>query len=172
MRVRIKQPQRAFTLIELLVVIAIIGLLASVVMVALSNARGKARDAKRKADLEQVSKALELYYNDHGTYLVAGSGASGCGCGWFSVDGAPNTVAAVLNSLGYLGNSKVDDPLATPSLPGYMIYLCSSGQVYALSATLENPTAQDIAYIQTTCNGTGVNGTYTRYGKNYAITHN
>jgi hypothetical protein len=51
-----------------------------------------------------------------------------------------------------------------------MIYICSGGQSMSLSATLENPTSEDIAHIQTTCNGAiGINGTYNIYGKNYAI---
>lgn len=60
--------KKGFTLIELLVVIAIIGVLASVVMVALNSARGKARDAQRQSDIQQISKALELYYLDNGRY--------------------------------------------------------------------------------------------------------
>lgn len=55
-----------FTLIELLVVIAIIGLLATVVVLSLSSARLKARDAKRKADLLQLSKAMALYFDSNG----------------------------------------------------------------------------------------------------------
>jgi type II secretion system protein G len=60
--------QKGFTLIELLVVIAIIGLLASVVLLALNSARAKARDAKRLADVKQMSSALELYNNDKSYY--------------------------------------------------------------------------------------------------------
>jgi type II secretion system protein G len=59
---------RGFTLIELLVVIAIIGLLASIVLIALNSARQKSRDAKRIGDLRQIQTALELYYNDNGGY--------------------------------------------------------------------------------------------------------
>jgi len=60
--------KHAFTLIELLVVIAIIGLLATISVVALSNARAKARDTKRVADVNQVQTALELFFNDKGRY--------------------------------------------------------------------------------------------------------
>jgi prepilin-type N-terminal cleavage/methylation domain-containing protein len=60
--------KKAFTLVELLVVIAIIGLLATLSVVALNNARLKSRDAKRVADVKQMQTALELYYNDMNLY--------------------------------------------------------------------------------------------------------
>ena len=62
--------RKGFTLIELLVVIAIIGLLATLAVVALNNARQKSRDARRISDIKQIQTALELYYNDEGNYPV------------------------------------------------------------------------------------------------------
>jgi prepilin-type N-terminal cleavage/methylation domain-containing protein len=59
---------RGFTLIELLVVIAIIGLLSSVILASLNSARAKANDAKTRADLNQLSLALQLYYDNHNAY--------------------------------------------------------------------------------------------------------
>ncbi|MDD4409656.1 MAG: prepilin-type N-terminal cleavage/methylation domain-containing protein [Candidatus Pacebacteria bacterium] len=52
---------KAFTLIELLVVIAIIGILASFIIVSMGSAQGAASDARRKADINQLSKAILIY---------------------------------------------------------------------------------------------------------------
>ena len=60
-------PQKAkgFTLIELLVVIAIIGLLATLAVVAFSNAQTKARDSKRVADVQSVVTAFATALHDY-----------------------------------------------------------------------------------------------------------
>lgn len=67
-----KRKERGFTLVELLVVIAIIGVLATLVLLQLGIARGRARDTKRIADVSQVRSAVEQYFEDNnGTYPAA-----------------------------------------------------------------------------------------------------
>lgn len=52
--------RNGFTLVELLVVIAIIGMLSSIAVVSLNNARVGARNAKRIADVRQLAQAFYL----------------------------------------------------------------------------------------------------------------
>jgi prepilin-type N-terminal cleavage/methylation domain-containing protein len=60
---------RAFTLIELLVVIAIIGILAAMIMAAVSKAKNSASKATDINNLHQIMIALDTYSGDNSDYL-------------------------------------------------------------------------------------------------------
>ncbi len=60
-----------FTLIELLVVVTILAVLSLAGMAAFRNAAGNARDARRKADVDAVAKAMEANYQPGVGYPTA-----------------------------------------------------------------------------------------------------
>ena len=62
------EKRSGFTLIELLVVITIISILTIIAVSQFNTAKIKARDTQRKADLDSVSKAVNMYYADYGEF--------------------------------------------------------------------------------------------------------
>jgi len=56
--------KNAFTLLELLVVMAIMAILTVLGIRSFGSIQIKSRDSHRKQDMQSISKALELYYND------------------------------------------------------------------------------------------------------------
>lgn len=77
----IKKTSRGFTLIELMIVIAVMGTIIAISVGNFISAQVKARDARRKSDLSQIGKAVELYYNDHGQYPLHSTTNEVAGCG-------------------------------------------------------------------------------------------
>lgn len=59
---------KGFTLIEILVVITIISILATVGTTSYTTLTKNSRDSRRKADLEEVRAALEMYKSNIGLY--------------------------------------------------------------------------------------------------------
>ena len=132
-----KNHQEGFTLIELLVVVAIIGVLASVVLASLNSARAKARDAQAKSQLDEVRKALNLYYAQNGVMLTPiGVPVSPEGPAFIDVAGQ-------LVTAGFLGGV----PIA-PAGHSYMYYNYGAGSSAGalLVTTLESVAAQTQPY--------------------------
>jgi prepilin-type N-terminal cleavage/methylation domain-containing protein len=57
-----------FTLVELLITVTILGILSTVAYVGVGEIRKTIRDNKRRADLNEVARALELFKADYGQY--------------------------------------------------------------------------------------------------------
>jgi len=72
---KFREPGAGFTLIELLVVIAIIGVLAGLLLPALSKARLRAKVANCMSNLRQIYLGIEMYRDDYnGVYPLDNGG--------------------------------------------------------------------------------------------------
>lgn len=59
---------RGFTMLELLIAVSIVTILASATLVTLRSQSARARDARRRADIEQIRTALAFYRQTKHTY--------------------------------------------------------------------------------------------------------
>ncbi len=63
-----QKNKKGFSILELVIVAAIISLLATIAIAAFKRVGINARNESRKSNLIQVSKALELYFSNNGSY--------------------------------------------------------------------------------------------------------
>lgn len=163
---------RGFTLIELMIAISIVAIISAVGLVSYSKAQQLGRDARRKSDLQEIAKALQLYYNDNGRYPCAHWDRSNLGNPWLNdgdigVGGTCATAKPVFNS-NYISTLPVD-PINTPTatqpwlannyIYGYRAYNCNTnGDYYFLVAQLENPNDPDRVAVSHAkwCDGTDI----------------
>jgi len=157
--------KKAFSLIELLVVIAI---LATIIGLALPNflgARSRARDARRKGEMNQLKTALQLYNGDYHVFPLASGGMPSLvmGCGENGITACPAACGGDFAA----GGTGCDTVYMTkfPGELGTSMFYYSDGTNFCLKVTLENVSDGDLAVSQSRCSavctsvGAGVLGT-------------
>ena len=120
--------KQGFTLIETLIVIAIIGILASIVLVSLSSVQGRARDARRKVEINQLGKFLTL-----SCYLPDG------GAGEYDLIPLSQEILSKNPQYSqYLSEVPKDPKAGTETEAKYIYTVNADGTKCALYANLEN----------------------------------
>jgi len=143
-------PKRGFTLIEIMVVVAIIAILVVLAMFMFMNNLGKARDGRRKGDLDRLKIAFEEYYGDENTF-PGGDILSECGSG---------------NLKPYLSSVPCDPKTNKPYC--YIYDTDNNGQNYRILASLENTSDPIISELN--CSGSaycGFESECTSYGSRF-----
>lgn len=135
--------QHGFTLIEIIIAMAIVAILSGVGFSAYTASLQRSRDAERKAELNQIQRALEVYLMDHGLYPEATVDHKIDGC--YDVDTAINGVECDWGQefVFIVGAAQKDymsilpiDPLTAQT---YQYYVSDDLKKYQLFAALENP---------------------------------
>lgn len=127
-------------MIELLIVMAIIAVLSALSLFTLQGSRENARDAKRKADLETIRQAVEIYRADCGSYpLNVTMGAV------FS----SNCTGSVITYLQQVPN----DPVTTQSYDYVPVGAAAPYYKYVICTALEGETTSDTNCSAASCGG-------------------
>lgn len=101
----LRKNNKGFTLVELMVAISIVAVLAAVGFTLFQNTQASARDAKRRADVDAMSSAMETHFDaTTGKYPAAGSYPATLQTSWFTGQAVP---ADPLNASPYLYTADV-----------------------------------------------------------------
>lgn len=133
--------QKGFTLLELIVVIAVLSILSAGIISVINPYEQiqKSNDGRRKSDLSQMQKALELYYEDNGRYPPASTD------GGYQIVGVNNTPIPWGNPWTPYMNLLPKDPSSSKT---YIYVADGIGQTYFLYASLDRGGKDSLA-----CNG-------------------
>jgi prepilin-type N-terminal cleavage/methylation domain-containing protein len=151
--------KKAFSLIELLVVISIIAVLLTVALPNFLSARERARDARKKQELNEMKNALRLYYNDFQAYPASSQFCNGktnniLGCGLTHIACCPAVGCSGDFAVGDVSSGCVT--LYMKKFPvdfGQSIFYPTSSDTdsFCLKTTLDNAADPDIAASQARC---------------------
>lgn len=148
---------RGFTLIELLIVIAIIAILTVAFLPTLRGGQSKARDAAKKALLENISVVFENSINDGGTLTDDGNVGGGT---------CINDYASISSPGEFIKNRLGRTPETFTNIGTSGTHLCSGTGImynrvsptsYILAIEVENAASANVEVNKTAANLTAVN---------------
>lgn len=125
-------------MIELLIVIVILGILSAIGLGAFTSAQVKSRDSSRKSSLSAITTALEVYYNDYGSYPLDDVAGVGGGLGYIAGCGLGGTQNCVYGSIWQDSNSTTYMVQIPEDSGGNSFFYTSNGTSYIIYARLEN----------------------------------
>lgn len=174
-----KKSTSGFTLIELLVVAVVISILVTITVVVYSGVQGRARDDRRRSDVANIVKALELYYSDNNTYPIGSGTGSIKGSTWYtSGDTSWSLLQTTLTTAKAIDAVPVD-PTNTPSgypdgtgMYTYALYVnnasycgAAAGQMYIIVYRFETQPKEN--FSDGTCSINELGNVYTSAGASY-----
>lgn len=139
MQIASKKKKRGFTLIELLVVIAIIGILASIVLVSLSGAKARAKDARIQSDMNQIRTTAEMYYSSNNSFI--------------GLDGDSSIIALAADIVSQGGSGVYALTTKTDSSTYCAVAQLNSGTAWCVDSMLRSyatPTSPATCYVAAT----------------------
>ncbi len=144
----IRRRQAGFTLVEILTVIGIIAVLTAILFPVLTQARGKARQARCLANMQQIGVAIETYVQDQHGFLPTWSitdpavpapadDAASSG-GWNLEEGEPNQPSPGITTwdLSIMQYLKSEELLVCPDNPNEN---SRSARSYAIAQYTQRP---------------------------------
>ena len=110
--------KQGFTIVELVIVIVVIAILAAISIVAYNGIQQRARDTQRKSDVATLTKALELYYTDNGSYPSC-YGSTSINAGWCTTADAswPTLSTALANYLPKVPRDPISQAMGAGQYP-------------------------------------------------------
>jgi type II secretion system protein G len=137
--------KNGFTLVEILIVVGLLTILFSMGIGSYTSIQKKARDDRRRADIEQIRAALEIYRTTNNAYPTAApTPASGLPFG---------------SPLSDLVNTYLQKIPQDPLSPARSYYYATSGGDYTLGAQFEGTSSCTTTPPANSC-GTGFSCNY------------